>query len=91
MLNQRESFFEQQIKEYENNLNQATRQTESIQNEFAKLEEDKTVHEQKSNSVILSLKQDYENQFDQLKLELVQLQEKGLIKFFSSLFHVNIF
>ncbi|CAF0876473.1 unnamed protein product [Adineta ricciae] len=76
MLNQRESFFEQQIKEYENNLNQATRQTESIQNEFAKLEEDKAVHEQKSNSVIFSLKQDYENQFDQLKLELIQLQEK---------------
>ncbi|UJR09199.1 hypothetical protein I4U23_013447 [Adineta vaga] len=75
-LNQRESFFEQQIKEYENNLNQATDQTKNIQNEFTKLEEDKASHEQKLNTIINSLKQDYENQFDLLKIELAQLQEK---------------
>jgi len=77
-LNQRESVYEKQMQEYENNLNQATRQTESIQSELAKLEEEKLSHEIKSNNIINSIKQDYERQYEMLRTQLLELQDQGL-------------
>ncbi|CAF4009752.1 unnamed protein product, partial [Rotaria sordida] len=75
-LNQRESHFQQKIKEYENNLNQAARKTENIQSELVKLEEEKALHDKKSNNTINLLKQDYEKQYEILKNQLVELQNK---------------
>ncbi|CAF2768032.1 unnamed protein product [Rotaria sp. Silwood2] len=75
-LSQRESYYEGQIKEYENNLNQAMHETQNIQNELVKLEEEKKMHDNKSNNTINSLKQDYEKQYEILKSQLAELQHK---------------
>ncbi|CAF3626009.1 unnamed protein product [Adineta steineri] len=72
--NQHDSLYEQQIKEYENNLNEATRQTDNIKAELAKLEEDKVLHEQKCNNIVDSLKQDHERQYEILNTQLVTIQ-----------------
>ena len=67
--------------EYEQNLKEATRQTENIQAELAKLDQEKLLHEQKSNTVVHSLKQEYESQFEAMKAQMAVLQEKGLMLF----------
>ncbi|CAF1202420.1 unnamed protein product [Adineta steineri] len=72
--NQHDSLYEQQIKEYENNLEEATRQTDNIKAELAKLEEDKVLHEQKCNNIVDSLKQDHERQYEILNTQLVTIQ-----------------
>jgi hypothetical protein len=79
--------YEQQIKDYENNLNQVTHETQTIQTELAKIEEDKILHDNKSNTTINSLKEDYERQYEILKNQLIELQNHSLIIFFS----VNFF
>jgi chromosome segregation ATPase len=78
-LGHRESQYEKQIKEYENNLNQATRNTENMQAELANLAQEKASHDKKSNNTIESLKQDYERQYEMLKSQLTELQDRGLI------------
>jgi uncharacterized protein (DUF3084 family) len=75
-IHQRESEYEQQIKEYQDNLKQASRETENIQIELAKVQEEKAAIEKKSNDTIESLKQDFEKQYAILKTEL---QDRGLM------------
>jgi len=74
-LNEREIYYEQKIKEYENNLNQAIRETQCIQGELEKLEQEKILHDNKSNQIINSLKQDHEI----LKSQLNEFQNQGLV------------
>ncbi len=76
-VNQDESHYEKQMKEYENNLNQATTETQHIRTELAKLEEEKVLHDNKTNSLINSLKQDYERQYEILQNQLNELQTQG--------------
>jgi broad-specificity NMP kinase len=74
-LNEREIYYEQQIKEYENNLNQAIRETQCIQGELEKLEQEKILHDNKLNTIINLLKQDHEI----LKSQLNEFQNQGLV------------
>ena len=69
--------YETQIKEYEDNLNRATRETQQIQAELAKLEEEKILNENKTKTIINSLKRDYETQFETLKHQLTEFQDQG--------------
>ncbi|CAF3513773.1 unnamed protein product [Rotaria socialis] len=75
-LSERETFYEKQIKQYENNLNQAMRETQNIQTELAKLETEKATHDENFNTTINTLKQDYERQYEILKVQLTQLENK---------------
>jgi len=59
-LNEREIYYEQQIKEYQNNINQATRETEQIRAELKQIHEENNLKEQKTNELINELKQNYE-------------------------------
>ncbi|CAF3770324.1 unnamed protein product [Rotaria magnacalcarata] len=76
MLNERETFYEKQIKQYENNLNQAMRETQNIQTELVKLETEKATYDENSNNTINTLKQDHERQYELLKEQLTQLENK---------------
>ena len=52
---------EKLIEEYETNLNRASQETERIRNELAKFEEEKVLHEKRTNLLIQSLKEECEN------------------------------
>ncbi|CAF4743492.1 unnamed protein product [Rotaria sp. Silwood1] len=75
-LNERESHYEQQLKEYQNKLDQSTHETQTIQSELLKLQEEKSSNEKKSIDTINTLKQDYERQYEILKTELTELQDR---------------
>jgi multidrug resistance efflux pump len=75
-LHQRGSEYEQQIKEYQDNLEQASRETENIRIELAEVQEEKASIEKISHDTIESLKQDFEKQNEILKTEL---QDRGLM------------
>lgn len=53
------------IEEYETNLNRASQETERIRNELAKFEEEKALHEKRTNLLIQSLKEECENMKNQ--------------------------
>ena len=72
-----ENQYQTQIKEYEDNLNRATRETQQIQAELAKLEEEKIVNENKTKGIINTLKREYETQFETLKHQLTEFQDQG--------------
>ncbi len=59
-MNEREIYYEQQIKEYQDNINQATRETEQIRAELKQIHEENNLKEQKTNELINELKQNYE-------------------------------
>ncbi len=59
-LNERELYYEQQIKEYQANINQATLETEKIREELRQIQEENHSKEIKSNALINELKQNYE-------------------------------
>ncbi|CAF1001129.1 unnamed protein product [Rotaria magnacalcarata] len=65
-LNERESHYEQQIKDYQAKLEQSTHE----------IQEEKTSNEKKFNDTINTLKQDYERQYEILKTELTELQDR---------------
>jgi len=91
-LNQCEQHYEIELKEYENNLSRANRDTQNIQAELARLEEEKILNDNKLNSIINSLKQDYERQYEILKKQLTELQDQSLfILFFSLIYMLNFF
>ncbi|CAF2613624.1 unnamed protein product [Rotaria sp. Silwood2] len=75
-LNERESYLEQQIKEYQNKLDQSTHDIQTVQSELIKLQEEKISNEKKSIDTINTLKQDYERQYEILKTELTELQDR---------------
>ncbi|CAF1284245.1 unnamed protein product [Rotaria sordida] len=75
-FNERESHYEQQIKDYQNKLDQSTHEIQTVQSELIKLQEEKTINEKKSIDTINTLKQDYERQYEILKTELTELQDR---------------
>ncbi len=78
-MHQRESEFDQRIREYQDELEKANLKTQHIQAELVKLEEEKT----KSDDTINSLQKD----LDILKTEF---QDQGLILFLWSMFlHIH--
>ncbi|CAF5012182.1 unnamed protein product, partial [Rotaria socialis] len=52
------------------------RETQNIQTELAKLETEKATHDENFNTTINTLKQDYERQYEILKVQLTQLENK---------------
>lgn len=80
-LHERESHYEQEIKEYQSKLDQSTNQIQDIQAQLTELQEEKSINEKKSSDTINTLKQDYERQYEILKTELAELQDRGLIYF----------
>ncbi|CAF3949096.1 unnamed protein product [Adineta steineri] len=73
---ERESTFEIQLKEYENKFGKLNDQLETNQSELLKLQEEKISNEKKSTEAINTLKQDYERQYEILKTELTELQDR---------------
>jgi chromosome segregation ATPase len=63
-LNERETQYEQQIKDYQNKLEQSTQNIQTIQLELTKFQEEKNSNEK----IINSLKQDYEKLQNELGL-----------------------
>jgi DNA repair exonuclease SbcCD ATPase subunit len=88
-LNERESRYEQQIKEYQTKLDQSNHDLQNIQSELTKLQEEKVYNEKKSNDIINSLKQDHERQYETLKTELTELQDRGLM-ILNSFFSISV-
>lgn len=60
-LNEYQSKYEQQIRDYEKDLNRATAETERIRVELAKFEEEKSLQEKRTSLLINSLKDEYED------------------------------
>lgn len=74
-MNERETHYEQQIKEYQNNINQTTRETEKIRAELQQILEENNLKEKQTNALINELKQNYE------KLQL-EINDQGQFNFF---------
>jgi uncharacterized coiled-coil DUF342 family protein len=72
-LNERETYYEQQIKEYQTNINQAIRETEKVRNEFKQIHEKNDLKEKQSQALINELKQNYEK----IQSELAELNNRG--------------
>jgi uncharacterized coiled-coil DUF342 family protein len=72
-LNERETYYEQQIKEYQTNINQAIRETEKVRNEFKEIHEKNDLKEKQSQALINELKQNYEK----IQSELAELNNRG--------------
>jgi phage shock protein A len=72
-LSERESQYEQQIKEYQSNVNQASNETDKIRTELKQLYEENISKEQQTNHLINTLKQDCEK----LQIELAELDNRG--------------
>jgi predicted nucleic acid-binding Zn-ribbon protein len=79
-LNERETYYEQQIKEYQDNLNQVTRETEKVRVELKHIQEENDLKEKKTNDLVNELKQNYEK----VQNELINLNDRGLFSFFFS-------
>jgi hypothetical protein len=77
-LTERESQYEQQIKNYQIKQEQLTRDLERMQSELTHSHEDKLSIEKQANDSNESLKQDYERQLDLLKIELNKIQDQGI-------------
>ena len=59
-LSERESEYEQQIKEYQSNLNQAVEDTAKLRNELKQIQDENHSKEKELNDLINTLKQDHE-------------------------------
>ncbi len=75
-LNERETYYEQQIKEYQDNLNQLTRETENVRVELKHIQEENDLKEKKTNDLVNELKQNYEK----VQNELMDLNDRGLFQ-----------
>ncbi len=73
----RESQYEQQIKEYQSNIDQASRETEKVRTELKQIHEENLSKEKQTNDLINTLKQDYEKQGEKLQQELIELKDRG--------------
>jgi hypothetical protein len=67
--------FEQQIDEYQHDLELAIEQTQTIYSELEKLQEEKVLNEKQSIDTIHLLKQDFEEQIEILKTRNIQSEE----------------
>ena len=73
-LNDRETHYETQIKEYQVKRDQAVRETQDLRNELNQLQEEKVSNEKQLNDEINNIKQDFEKQ-------LIELENKSLCLF----------
>ena len=77
--NDRERFYEEQIKEYQANIHQATRESEMIRTELKQIQEENALQGKKTSQLIEELKENYEK----VQLEL-NAQERLDTSHFSS-------
>ncbi|CAF3799451.1 unnamed protein product [Rotaria sp. Silwood1] len=75
-LTERESHYEQQIKEYQSNIAQAVHETEKVRTELKQLQEENISKEKQTNDLINTLKQDYEKQYEKLQNDLAELNNR---------------
>ena len=73
-LNDRETHYETQIKEYQVKRDQAVRETQDLRNELNQLQEEKVSNEKQLNDEINNIKQDFEKQ-------LIELENQSLCLF----------
>ncbi len=59
-MNERESQYEQQIKEHQSNIDQSHHEIEKLRTELKQIQEGYNSKEKQTNDLITSLKQDYE-------------------------------
>ena len=77
-LREQQSQFEQKIQEYERNLADAVRTTQTVQSQLVEWQGEKVRHDQKSNQTIQAMKEEYEKQYEALQRQLTELHERGL-------------
>ena len=57
-VSERESQYEQQLKEYQSNINQAIRETDKVRAELKQIQDENSSKEKQTNDLINSLKQE---------------------------------
>ncbi len=72
-LNERESHYENQIKEYQAKRDQASREIQDLRNELTKFQEEKSVIEKQS----IDTKEDFEKQIQSLKTQITDLETQS--------------
>lgn len=85
-LNERETHYEQQIKEYQNKRDQAVRETQDLRTELTKVQEEKACSEKQLNDSLNSIKQDFEQQIQTLKTQITELESQSLFIYFLRFF-----
>ena len=76
-LNERETHYETQIKEYQTKRDQAVRETQDLRTELTKLQEEKTSNDKQLNDAINSLKQDFEKQIQSYQTQITELEDQS--------------
>jgi uncharacterized protein YeeX (DUF496 family) len=76
-LNERETHYETQIKEYQTKRDQAAREAQDLRTELTKLQEEKSSNEKQLNDTINSLKQDFEKQIQSYQTQITQLEDQS--------------
>ncbi len=79
-MSERESQYEQQLKEYQSNLNQAHEAAEKVRADLSQIREENLSKEKQINDSIHTLKQDYEK---------LQNEQSTFLLFFSFLQYFN--
>jgi hypothetical protein len=88
ILRERESQYEQEIDEYQKNLELSIIQNQNIQSELADLQQEKESNENTLNDIINSLKEDFEKQIQILKTQNIESQEHRSYFFFFPFFYI---
>jgi predicted RNA-binding protein with RPS1 domain len=68
--------YEQEIDEYQKNLELSIRKIEDVETELANLQEEKESNQKLLNDIINSTKEDFEKEIEILKTQYVELQER---------------
>jgi len=82
ILRERESQYEQEIDEYQKNLEISIIQNQNIKSELENLQQEKESNENTLNDIINSLKKDFEKQIQILKTQNIESQEHRSYFFF---------
>lgn len=80
-LQERESYYKQQIEENEKKLQNAFQEIEAAKSDLANLQEDKESNEKLLNSIMVSSQQEFEQQMESLNNEKNKLQEHSSYSF----------
>ncbi len=76
-LNERETHYESQIKEYQTKRDQAARDTQDFRTELTKVQEEKSSNEKQLNDTINSLKQDLEKEIQSYQTQITELEDQS--------------
>lgn len=76
-LNERETHYETQIKEYQNKRDQAAREAQDLRTELTKVQEEKSSNEKQLNDTINSLKQDFEKEIHSYQTQITELEDQS--------------